>query len=113
MKEKNKEVGGVIYENDIESDQTGIINLGLAINCDFIILNGLNMSDQKITKIKEYIEEIENMKKANGSQVEVPKENNTIIEEKKNEGEVENKVEEKKEEEKKEEEKKEEEKKVE
>ena len=53
------------------------------------------------------------MKKANGSQVEVPKENNTIIEDKKNEGEVENKVEEKKEEEKKEEEKKEEEKKVE
>ena len=63
IKEKNKEVGGDIYENDIESDQTGIINLGLALNCDFIILNVVNMSDQKISKIKEYIEEIDNMKK--------------------------------------------------
>ena len=52
IKEKNKEVGGVIYENDIESDQTGIINLGLALNCDFINLNVVNMSDQKISKIK-------------------------------------------------------------
>ena len=59
MKEKNKNVGGVIYENDIESNQAGIINLGMALNCDYIILNGVNMSDQKITKIKGYIEELD------------------------------------------------------
>jgi hypothetical protein len=59
IKENNKTVGGVIYENDIESNQAGIINLGMALNFDYIILNGVNMSDQKITKIKGYVEELE------------------------------------------------------
>jgi hypothetical protein len=59
MKEKNKSVGGVIYDNDIESNQAGIIYLGMALNFDYIILNGVNMSDQKITKIKGYVEELE------------------------------------------------------
>ena len=61
LKEKNADFGAVIYENDIESNQAGIINLGMALNFDYIILNGVNMSDQKITKIKEYIEEIDNI----------------------------------------------------
>ncbi len=65
MKEKNKNVGGIIYENDIESNQAGIINLGMALNCDYIILNGVNMSDQKVTKIKEYIEELDNFSNKN------------------------------------------------
>ena len=60
MKEKNKSVGGVIYENDIESNQAGIIYLGMALNFDYIILNGVNMSEQKIIKIKAYIEELDN-----------------------------------------------------
>ena len=60
MKEKNKSVGGVIYENDIESNQAGIIYLGMALNFDYIILNGVNMSEQKIVKIKAYIEELDN-----------------------------------------------------
>ena len=59
IKENNKTVGGVIYENDIESNQAGIINLGMALNFDYIILNGVNMSDQKITKIKGYVEELD------------------------------------------------------
>ena len=102
MKEKNPQVGGVIYENDIESNQAGIIDLGLALKCDFIILNGLNMSDQKITKIREYIEGIESTKKNSGEQEDVVKEdnnnNNNInkIEERKDEGEAPNQVEEKK-----------------
>ena len=61
IKENNKNVGGVIYENDIESNQAGIIYLGMALNFDYIILNGLNMSEQKITKIKAYIEELDNI----------------------------------------------------
>ena len=61
MKEKNKSVGGVIYENDIESNQAGIIYLGMALNFDYIILNGVNMSAQKITKIKAYVEELDNV----------------------------------------------------
>ena len=61
MKEKNKSVGGVIYENDIESNQAGIIYLGMALNFDYIILNGVNMSEQKIIKIKAYIEELDNV----------------------------------------------------
>jgi hypothetical protein len=31
----------------------------MALNFDYIILNGVNMSDQKITKIKGYVEELE------------------------------------------------------
>ena len=60
MKENNKSCGAIIYENDIESNQAGIISLGMALNCDYIILNGLNMSEQKITKLKAYIEELDN-----------------------------------------------------
>ena len=33
----------------------------MALNFDYIILNGLNMSEQKITKIKAYIEELDNI----------------------------------------------------
>ena len=60
-KEINPNFGGVIYENDIEGNQDGIIQLGMALNFDYIILNGVNMSDQKITKIKSYVEELENV----------------------------------------------------
>ena len=60
MKESNKNVGAIIYENDIESNQAGIISLGMALNFDYIILNGLNMSEQKITKLKVYVEELYN-----------------------------------------------------
>ena len=60
-KESNPNFGGVIYENDIEGNQAGIIQLGMALNFDYIILNGVNMSDQKITKIKTYIEELDNL----------------------------------------------------
>ena len=60
-KETNVDFGGVIYENDIEANQAGIIQLGMALNFDYIILNGLNMSAQKITKIKAYVEELDNV----------------------------------------------------
>ena len=60
-KETNPNFGGVIYENDISGNQAGIIQLGMALNFDYIILNGVNMSDQKITKIKAYIEELDNL----------------------------------------------------
>ena len=60
-KETNPNFGGVIYENDIEGNQDGIIQLGMALNFDYIILNGVNLSDQKITKIKSYVEELENV----------------------------------------------------
>ena len=60
-KENNPDFGGVIYENDLEANQAGIIQLGMALNFDYIILNGVNMSDQKITKIKTYIEELDNL----------------------------------------------------
>ena len=60
-KEINPNFGGVIYENDIEGNQDGIIQLGMALNFDYIILNGVNMSDQKITKRKSYVEELENV----------------------------------------------------
>ena len=59
-KETNADFSGVIYENDIEANQAGIIQLGMALNFDYIILNGLNMSAQKITKIKAYVEELDN-----------------------------------------------------
>ena len=60
-KETNPNFGGVIYENDISGNQAGIIQLGMALNFDYIILNGVNMFDQKITKIKAYIEELDNL----------------------------------------------------
>ena len=60
-KETNANFSGVIYENDIEANQAGIIQLGMALNFDYIILNGLNMSAQKITKIKAYVEELDNV----------------------------------------------------
>ena len=60
-KETNSDFSGVIYENDIEANQAGIIQLGMALNFDYIILNGLNMSAQKITKIKAYVEELDNV----------------------------------------------------
>ena len=60
-KETNPDFGCVIYENDIEGNQAGIIQLGMALNFDYIILNGLNMSAQKITKIKAYVEELDNV----------------------------------------------------
>ena len=53
------------------------------------------MSDQKISKIKEYIEEIDNMKK-NESQIDIIKEDNNRIEEKKGEEQIADNVEEKK-----------------
>ena len=59
-KETNPNFGGVIYENDIEGKQDGIIQLGMALNFDYIILNGVTMTEQKITKIKSYIEELDN-----------------------------------------------------
>ena len=79
MKEKNKNVGGILYENDIESNQAGIIYLGMSLNCDYIILNGVNMSEQKITKIKCYIEELDNIEnntEENENKIEEKKENN-------------------------------------
>ena len=60
-KETNNNFGAVIYENDISGNQAGIIQLGMALNFDYIILNGVNMSEQKITKIKAYIEELDNL----------------------------------------------------
>ena len=96
MKEKNNNFGGILYENDIESNQAGIINLGMALNCDYIILNGVNMSDQKITKIKEYIEELdsisneENTGEENEPKIEENKENNENQENKENDGNKEN-----------------------
>ena len=60
-KETNPDFGCVIYENDIEGNQAGIIQLGMALNFDYIILNGVNMSAQKITKIKAYVEELDNL----------------------------------------------------
>ena len=74
IKENNKNVGGIIYENDIESNQAGIIHLGMALNCDYIILNGVNMSEQKITKIKAYIEELDNIPPSSGKEDEENKE---------------------------------------
>ena len=96
MKENNNNFGGILYENDIESNQAGIINLGMALNCDYIILNGVNMSDQKITKIKEYIEELdsisneENTGEENEPKIEENKENNENQENKENDGNKEN-----------------------
>ena len=86
-------MGGVIYENDIESNQSGIIYLGMALNCDYIILNGVNMSDQKITKIKAYVEELESIPKEESAEG-----NNEVTnEENKEEKKEENKEEENKE----------------
>ena len=75
-KETNADFGGVIYENDIEANQAGIIQLGMALNFDYIILNGLNMSAQKITKIKAYVEELDNV--ANLKNIPEKPENNEI-----------------------------------
>jgi len=93
LKETNPNMGGIIYENDIESNQSGIISLGMALNCDYIILNGVNMSDQKITKIKAYVEELESY--SNEENVEGNNEVNN--EENKEEKKEENKEEENKE----------------
>jgi hypothetical protein len=93
LKETNPNMGGVIYENDIESNQSGIINLGMALNCDYIILNGVNMSDQKITKIKAYVEELESISKEEN----VEGNNEATNEENKEEKKEENKEEENKE----------------
>ena len=75
-KETNADFGGVIYENDIEANQAGIIQLGMALNFDYIILNGLNMSGQKITKIKAYVEELDNV--ANLKNIPEKPENNEV-----------------------------------
>ena len=75
-KETNADFGGVIYENDIEANQAGIIQLGMALNFDYIILNGLNMSAQKITKIKAYVEELDNV--ANLKNIPEKQENNEV-----------------------------------
>jgi len=93
LKEANPNMGAVIYENDIESNQSGIINLGMALNCDYIILNGVNMSDQKITKIKAYVEELESISKEEN----VEGNNEVSNEENKEEKKEENKEEENKE----------------
>ena len=92
-KETNNNFGAVIYENDISGNQAGIIQLGMALNFDYIILNGVNMSEQKITKIKAYIEELDkfsNIKNLPEDEIKEPKKENVpnkIIEE----GNVENK----------------------
>ena len=92
-KETNNNFGAVIYENDISGNQAGIIQLGVALNFDYIILNGVNMSEQKITKIKAYIEELDNLfniKNLPEDEIKEPKKEkvpNKIIEE----GNVENK----------------------
>ena len=92
-KETNNNFGAVIYENDISGNQAGIIQLGMALNFDYIILNGVNMSEQKITKIKAYIEELDNLfniKNLPEDEIKEPKKENVpnkIIEE----GNVENK----------------------
>ena len=75
-KETNSDFGGVIYENDIEANQAGIIQLGMALNFDYIILNGFNMSAQKITKIKAYVEELDNV--ANLKNIPEKPENNEV-----------------------------------
>ena len=92
-KETNNNFGAVIYENDISGNQAGIIQLGVALNFDYIILNGVNMSEQKITKMKAYIEELDNLsniKNLPEDEIKEPKKENVpnkIIEE----GNVENK----------------------
>ena len=80
IKEKNPNIGAILYTNDYETPQAGIIQLGMALNLDYIILNGVDMSEQKIIKIKEYLEELENFDKC---EIVIKEENKNKVEEKK------------------------------
>ena len=58
MLKEEGEVNVTLWDNDYETNQSSIVDIGLAIHADNIILNGLSLKEHKLSKIVQYIETI-------------------------------------------------------
>jgi hypothetical protein len=61
IKLKNRYFEVSLYDNPHESEQSGIIDLGLALRVNKIILHGFTNKPEKMSKIIQYIEQIEEL----------------------------------------------------
>ena len=61
IKLKNRDFEVSLYDNPHESEQNGIIDLGLALRVNKIILHGFTNKPEKMSKIIQYIEQIEEL----------------------------------------------------
>lgn len=61
IKLKNRDFEVSLYDNPHESEQSGIIDLGLALRVNKIILHGFTNKPEKMSKIIQYIEQIEEL----------------------------------------------------
>ena len=61
IKLKNRDFEVSLYDNPHESEQSGIIDLGLALRVNKIILHGFTNKPEKMSKIIQYIEQIEDL----------------------------------------------------
>ncbi len=52
----NIEYGIVLYDFDNETKQSCIMDIGMGIKAKYVMLNGLTMREEKLCKIKQYIE---------------------------------------------------------
>jgi hypothetical protein len=58
MLKEEGEVNVTLWDNDYETNQSSVVDIGIAIHADNIILNGLSLKENKLTKIIQYIETI-------------------------------------------------------
>ncbi|MCQ2819883.1 MAG: hypothetical protein MJ252_21675 [archaeon] len=55
------DTGICLWDCDVETNQNIVVELGMALRVKTIFLNGILMKDEKIGKIKEYIENIQHL----------------------------------------------------
>ena len=58
MLKEEGEVNVTLWDNDYETNQSSVVDIGIAIHADNIILNGLSLKENKLAKIIQYIETI-------------------------------------------------------
>ena len=61
QKLKQKGIGLSIYDNVYESSQSAIIDYGIGLHFNRIILHGFSMNPDKKEKLIEYLDMIENI----------------------------------------------------
>jgi enolase len=54
-------VGLSLADNGVENEQAMIIDIGLALKCNLIILNGINNRQERMCKINRFIDLIEEL----------------------------------------------------
>jgi len=54
-----KNVSFSVWDNNVETDNSFAVDIGLGMKANYIILNSLNLKPERLNKINRYIEFIE------------------------------------------------------